>query len=454
MSDVLAAPWQESPGEARFEELPSFDGTLETDPKSLDAAAEDYGRFIRRRPAAVLRPASVEDIIGLVRYARSRGLKVAARGQGFSVYGQAQATGGLIIHLGAGARIHAVDAGSALVDAGLPWLELLQRSVPLGWTPPIVPDYLRLSVGGTLCVGGVGGQSFLHGLQADHVQELEVVTGAGERILCSPEREPALFDACRAGLGQFGIITRIRMRLVPAPPAIRSYRVPYAQVERLLEEQSRIAAEDAFDHVTGIAVPAGDRWMFILSASKSLAPGDARDWRFHGSENVEISDSAFLDFARADTDIIENQERRETWALPHPSLHLLLPASSAATFIQRVVSRIAPEEMGGGIFRFYPLRRSRVKAPFFRTPDSEHFFLFTLLPNITPPTAERVRERITRFRELLNEAQAVGGKLYPVDSALLGDWQAHFGSAWGAFQSAKERYDPDHLLAPGQGVFS
>jgi cytokinin dehydrogenase len=459
MSDVLAAPWRESSSGSQLEGCPSFEGTLETDPRTLDAAGEDYGRFIRRRPAAVLRPASTEDIAKLVRYARSRGLKVAARGQGFSVYGQAQAPGGLVAHLGGVARVHAVDAGSALVDAGLPWLELVQRTVPLGWTPPVLPDYLRLSVGGTLSVGGVGGQSFLHGLQADHVLELEVVSGTGERVLCSPEREPALFDACRAGLGRFGIIARVRVRLAAAPPQVRSYVAHYWQAEHLLEEQSLLASGDFFDHVVGMAVPAGGRWLSILRASKYFAPGDTweepigRGRFFSKGENVTSSDSSYLDFVSADTRLIEDQERRDSWDLPHPSLHLLLPSSIAAPFIQQVLARIAPEEMGGGIFRFYPLRRSRVKTPFFRTPDSEHFFLFNVLPNITPPTEERVREWISRFRGLLHEAMAAGGKLYPVDSALLSDWRSHFGSAWGDVLRAKERFDPDHLLAPGQGGF-
>jgi FAD/FMN-containing dehydrogenase len=55
-------------------------------------------------------------------------------------------------------------------------------------TPPVFTDYLELSVGGTLSAGGIGGTSPRFGGQVDNVAELEVVTGAGERMVCSPHQ--------------------------------------------------------------------------------------------------------------------------------------------------------------------------------------------------------------------------------------------------------------------------
>ena len=55
------------------------------------------------------------------------------------------------------------------------------------------------------------------GLQVDHVQELEVVTGDGQIVSCSDERNSDLFNAMLGGLGQCGIITKIVMRLMAAP---------------------------------------------------------------------------------------------------------------------------------------------------------------------------------------------------------------------------------------------
>src|SRR5690349_12950245 len=60
--------------------FPSFDGQLLTDEASLAAAADDYGHFIHRRPRAVLRPGSVQDVVRLIDFTSRHGIQVAARG--------------------------------------------------------------------------------------------------------------------------------------------------------------------------------------------------------------------------------------------------------------------------------------------------------------------------------------------------------------------------------------
>ncbi len=49
----------------------------------------------------------------------------------------------------------------------------------------------------------------------------------------------------------------------------------------------------------------------------------------------------------------------------------------------------------------------------------------------------------------------MGGYFYPVDSVPMSpdDWRRHFGPRWHQLQAAKQAFDPDDLLAPGQGVF-
>ena len=56
-----------------------------------------------------------------------------------------------------------------------------------------------------------------HGVQADNVLEMDVITGTGEKITCSASRHSDLFNAVRAGLGQVGVITSATLALMPAP---------------------------------------------------------------------------------------------------------------------------------------------------------------------------------------------------------------------------------------------
>jgi cytokinin dehydrogenase len=58
-------------------------------------------------------------------------------------------------------------------------------------------------MGGTLADGGVGGTTSTFGMMSDTVTELEVVTGRGDKLTCSPSRNAELFvrgcdPLCRA----------------------------------------------------------------------------------------------------------------------------------------------------------------------------------------------------------------------------------------------------------------
>jgi len=57
--------------------------------------------------------------------------------------------------------MHEINPTNALVDGGTRWLDLLARAIPQGLTPATLVDFLELTVGGTLSLGGIGSQAFL-----------------------------------------------------------------------------------------------------------------------------------------------------------------------------------------------------------------------------------------------------------------------------------------------------
>src|SRR5262249_60212228 len=106
--------------------------------------------------------------------------------------------------------------GTAEIGAGSQWHPVLMAANAQKLTVPVITDTF-LSVGGTISTGGFGVTTYNLGLQVDHVQELEVVTGEGQIVTCSDERNSDLFNAMLGGLGQCGIITKVVMRLGDAP---------------------------------------------------------------------------------------------------------------------------------------------------------------------------------------------------------------------------------------------
>jgi FAD/FMN-containing dehydrogenase len=195
-------------------------------------------------------------------------------GASHSTFGQAQVKAGIVIDMSLLNQIHEINADNALVDGSVRWLHLLEQTTPLGKTPPTLTDYVNLSIGGTLSVGGIGGQTFRHGIQGDNVLELDVVTGRGQRVTCSPTRRPFLFTAVRAGLGQFAVIVRTRVRLVDVPSHTRTYTALYGDLKTCMSDQELLVQEGRFDYVEGQAVPnqeTGSGWVFLLEAVKYFA---------------------------------------------------------------------------------------------------------------------------------------------------------------------------------------
>jgi cytokinin dehydrogenase len=132
---------------------PPLDGEIRFDDRARAAAADDFGHLVRRIPEGVLLPASEEDVAAAVRWAAGRDLKFAAQGRRHSVFGRAQAPDGIVADLRRLRTIQDVQRDRVVVDAGATWREVLAATLPRGLAPPALPDYLDLSVGGTLVVG-------------------------------------------------------------------------------------------------------------------------------------------------------------------------------------------------------------------------------------------------------------------------------------------------------------
>ena len=75
------------------------------------------------------------------------------------------------------------------MQAGIKWRALVEHLAPQRLSPPVLTNNLDVTVGGTLSMGGLGVASWRYGTQADNCLELEVVTGTGEIVRCSDERE-------------------------------------------------------------------------------------------------------------------------------------------------------------------------------------------------------------------------------------------------------------------------
>jgi FAD/FMN-containing dehydrogenase len=397
--------------------VPRLDGVLSTDESDLAAAAVDFGNWIHSRPLAVLHPASAADIAAIVRFGRDQGLVVVPRGSGNSVGGQSQIRNGISVSMRSLAAIHRCGHDEISVQAGASWRAVVAVTLPDGLVPPVLPDYLELTVGGTLSAGGIGGTSHRYGCQADNVRNLDVVTPAGEQVFCSPTHNAELFDAVRGSQGEHGIITRATLTLIPAPTTVRRYLLSYHDLGAFLADQRRLIADRRFDSVLGQARHAGAAgWEYVtevVQAQPPARPTDDELLRDLCQVGEYAETIAYRDFLHRLDPLVADQRKRGSWHHPHPRCNVLLPGRYAAPIIARMLDETRPEDIGNdGSVLIYAIPTERLVAPNMPKPADPLTVVFGLQRTAPPGDLDTLRQMQDDNSILSSVARLLGGAGY------------------------------------------
>ena len=438
--------------------LPNLDGQICVDLPSRQMSSTDWGNVAHSLPLAVLHPGSVSDIVKMVRFCRSFKLNIGARGQAHTMYGQSQVHNGVVVEMASLNRIYSIESDRASVEAGLLWRDLLIATVAQGLTPPVLTDYLSLSVGGTLSVGGVNGTSYIHGAQVDNTLELDVVTGDGDLVTCSMSHHRDLFEAALAGLGQCCMIVRATIKLIQAPAKARVFDMVYPDLSSLLTDFRTLLSDERFSYLEGLvpALPAGG-FNYVLEGVAFFdaeRPNDSTllsDLRFIPGM-VTVREYTYFNFCDRVTDKEAALRALARWDLPHPWFDIFLPEDHSEQYIRGILAGLSFDDVPDFPNLIYGFRKSRLTRPLLRTPMQETFFQFDVLRTTSP---ERIEEAVMANRRFYEDGHSVGGLLYPISAVSLSelDWQRHFGSEYQHIANAKAHYDPGRILTPGPGIF-
>ncbi|KAE8698419.1 Cytokinin dehydrogenase 7 [Hibiscus syriacus] len=355
---------------------------------STSIASKDFGCLYSSEPLAFIKPSGADDIARVVKAAsRALHMTVAARGNGHSVNGQAMNDGGLVIDMRSTEENHfqllTIDGSPSPnyidVSDGALWEDVLTRCVSeFGMAPRSWTDYLGLTVGGTLSNAGV----------------------SGEITVCSETRNPELFFGVLGGLGQFGIITRARVKLQTAPDMVRWIRVLYSEFEAFTRDVEFLVSRkdgESFDYVEGFVFSNNDDpvngWPSVPfdpdhGFNRKLIPPTAGPvlyclkvaFHYRHSDQPSTVDTAvsgllellgFVEGLKFLVDVsyvefilrvkqVEQQARASgIWDAPHPWLNLFISKSSIAAFDRTVFKEMLKDGIGGPML-IYPLLRSKL----------------------------------------------------------------------------------------------
>jgi FAD/FMN-containing dehydrogenase len=166
-----------------------------------------------RTPAAVARVRTTDEVATALAVARETGLPLAVRSGGHHQARHGLVDGGLVLDLrlmdgvdidaaaGVGRAAGGVLAGAYTAAAGA-------HGLATGFG-----DTATVGVGGITLGGGIGYLSRHDGLTVDNLLGAEVVLADGRVVEANADEHPDLYWALRGGGGNFGVVTRLDLRL-------------------------------------------------------------------------------------------------------------------------------------------------------------------------------------------------------------------------------------------------
>jgi FAD/FMN-containing dehydrogenase len=185
--------------------------------RNWDAARRAWNLAVDQQPAAVAFPRDEADVAAVVRYAAAEGYRVAPQRTGHNAAPLGPLEETIILRTDA-LRGVAIDAPNrrARVRAAAKWEDVVPAASELGLAA-LHGSTGDVSVVGYTLGGGLGWYARKHGLAANKVLAIDVVTADGELRRVDSATDPDLFWALRGGAGNFGVVTAIEFELVDQP---------------------------------------------------------------------------------------------------------------------------------------------------------------------------------------------------------------------------------------------
>jgi hypothetical protein len=179
------------------------------------AATEAFNLAFVQKPALVAIPADESDVIEIVNFARERGMQVAPQRTGHNAEPLGAMEDVILVRTD---RLRGVEIDAARriarVRAGAKWRDVLPLASEFGLAA-LHGSTGDVSVAGYSLGGGVGWYARKHGLSANSVVAIELVTPDGRFRRVDADNDPDLFWGLRGGGGNFGIVTALEIRLYP-----------------------------------------------------------------------------------------------------------------------------------------------------------------------------------------------------------------------------------------------
>ncbi|HEU5027310.1 MAG TPA: FAD-linked oxidase C-terminal domain-containing protein [Spirillospora sp.] len=294
------------------------DGVV-TEPAELRTYECDGLTGYRVIPALVALPRSAAEVAAVIGVCARAGVPFVARGAGTGLSGGAlPVADGVVVSLQRLRRVLEVDPVNrrAVVEPGVTNREISQAAAPHGlYYAPDPSSQQVCTIGGNVAENSGGAHCLKYGFTVHHVLAAEVVLADGTvTTLGGDSPQQAGYDLLGAFVGSegtLGVVTKVVVRLLPRPAAVRTVVADFASVAEAGDTVTDIiaagivpAAIEMMDALTIEAVEAAVAAGFTADAAAALiveldGPPDEVETQFdqvlricrrHGSSKLRVAE--------------------------------------------------------------------------------------------------------------------------------------------------------------------
>ncbi|KAG2372741.1 hypothetical protein C9374_013193 [Naegleria lovaniensis] len=519
----------------------------------LNKYAEDYGHILHNVPLVVFVPTQVSQLSKLMRAVKVNNfgvqddddenssyrhhelfarIKVVIRGAGGNVEAAAQvlniadheqAVPPLYILIDMGSRftqvsdtiqVSAANQKSIWALAGAQWVSVVRAAAAHNLRPLVVPDYLGITLGGSLSIGGIGADSVFRGPAAAHVAELEIVKSDGDVV--NVTSSSTLFKSVLGGMGQFGIISRVRLNLEPNKAMTRIYHYVSTDFDVLVKavDQLQIAnsQNEVVQTIQTFFVP--DTLFYIQiwalnGRTTYRSPQEQAQVEALLAKNLTyvfmleittrfdttaptMEEIAALTGQNFDLSVVDDMptniwdERLFYFTIPgliasgqwferHPWMNIYLagdvferdPQTQQSDFDRLIADWTPQKTTGFGHVGLYPLLNSQFNSvPFVSIPKTSKWSYLLVIGRDEPTNTDaginyqvydnrRIWDLFTKTTMFqLDRPRATLYADNVIPNFRRSDWKANFGNCvWRDFVAAKREFDPKRVFADPRNIF-
>ncbi|HAM71743.1 MAG TPA: glycolate oxidase subunit GlcD [Verrucomicrobiales bacterium] len=219
--------------------------------EDLLAYAYDGTPALLQEPAAVVFPANTGQVQEILRLANTLRRPVVTRGSGTGLSGGSlPAPGAIVLCTLRMDRILEVDPANLtlLTEPGATTVTIAEAASKAGLFYPPDPGSMRIStIGGNVAENSGGLRGLKYGITRNYVMGLEVVLPTGELLWCGNKcvKDVAgysLRDLFIGSEGTLGILTKVLLKLIPAPASKRTLVATFGAMDQAAQTVSDIIA--------------------------------------------------------------------------------------------------------------------------------------------------------------------------------------------------------------------